>query len=154
MDEAVRLAVGFLARQDRTVAQVEKFLAARGASPSQIKQVVHRLTDLRYLSDQDYAQRWVERRLSTRPMGPERLKAELQAKGISDALADRVVAGAFRTTKEEIVAHRALQTKQSRGQPLTPVQMERLLRQCGFEDETIERVIGECQRKEERVHEE
>jgi len=150
----MRLAVGFLARHDRTVAQVEKFLAERGASPHQITRVIHRLTDLHYLSDQDYAQRWVDRRLSIKPMGPDRLKAELQAKGISNAVADRVVAGAFRTVTEETVALRALQTKQGRGRTLTPVQMERVLRQRGFGDETIERVIQECQRKEESVHEE
>lgn len=150
----MRLAVGFLARHDRTVAEVEKFLAARGASPHQITRVIHRLTDLHYLSDQDYAQRWVESRLSTRPMGSERLKAELQAKGIPDTVADRVVTGAFRTVKEETLAHRALQAKQGRGRSLTPVQMERVLRQRGFEDETIERVMRERQRKEERVYEE
>ncbi len=154
LDDALRLAVGFLARRDRTVAQVQKFLAARGASPHQVKQVIHRLTDLRYLSDQSYAQRWVDSRLFTHPMGPERLKAELQAKGIPGALAGQVVAAAFRSVKEETLAHQALKAKQGRGRQLTSAQMERFLRQRGFEEETIDRVIGERQRKEERVHEE
>ncbi len=154
LDGVIRLAVGFLARRDHTVAQVQEFLAARGTSPHHVKEAIRRLTDLRYLSDQAYAQRWVDRRLFTRPMGPERLKAELQAKGIPDALAGRVVAAAFRTVKEDTLAHRALQGKYGRSRGFTPAQIERFLRQRGFEEETIDRVTRAYQRKEERVHEE
>ncbi|MGZ9133292.1 MAG: regulatory protein RecX, partial [Nitrospira sp.] len=86
------LAIRFLARCDRTVAHVEQFLRSKGALPAQIRHTIRRLSDLRYLNDQAYAQRWMERRLVSRPMGPARIKAELQAKGIAETVADRVIA--------------------------------------------------------------
>ncbi|MDH4087215.1 MAG: RecX family transcriptional regulator [Nitrospira sp.] len=135
------LAIRFLARCDRTVAQVEQFLRSKGALPGQIRYTIRRLSDLQYLNDQAYAQRWVERRLVSRPMGPARIKAELQAKGITETVADRVIADAFREVGEERMARRALNARQRHGSRLTPAQSVRLLRQRGFDEETIDRIV-------------
>ncbi|MBX3329234.1 MAG: RecX family transcriptional regulator [Nitrospira sp.] len=148
------LGVRFLARRDRTVVQVERYLLSKGASPLQVRQIVRRLSDLSYLNDHAYAQRWIGNRLASRPMGRERLKAELQAKGIAETLADRVIADAFREADEEAVAHRALQTAQRHGRRLTRSQTMRLLRQRGFSEETIDRMIGQSRINEEPVYEE
>lgn len=138
----MHLAVRYLARWDRTVAQVEQFLRDKGASPAQTKQTIGRLSDLRYLNDRAYAERWVENRLARRPMGRERLKAELQAKGIADAVADGAIRVVLRGIDEETLARRALKARQRGGQQLTPIQALRLLRQRGFEEETIDRMMG------------
>lgn len=137
----MRLAVRYLARWDRTVAQVEQFLRDKGASPAQAKQTIGRLSDLRYLNDRAYAERWIENRLARRPMGRERLRAELQAKGIGEAVADRAIREALREVDEETLARRALKARQRRGR-LTPIQALRLLRQWGFEEDTIDRIIA------------
>ncbi|MFO0701425.1 MAG: regulatory protein RecX [Nitrospira sp.] len=153
LDDVVRLAVRFLAQRDRTAAQVERFLQSRGVVSSHIEQAIRRLTDLRYLDDLAYAQRWVERRLAIKPMGPERLKAELQAKGISDGAADRVLTEVFRQNGEEIVARRALQAMSHQGKRLASDYMARFLYQRGFSDEVIERMMTEFKRSEDVVHE-
>ena len=145
----VRLAVGFLARRDRTVAQVQQFLISQGVPSLQVKQTIRRLSDLRYLNDQTYAQRWVENRLARRPMGQERLKVELQVRGIPEVLADRVVASVFRTVDEESLAHRVLKSTQRANRQLTPAQMARFLHQRGFGDDTIDRMIRARHQKEE-----
>ncbi len=145
----MHLAVRYLARRDRTVAQVEQFLRNKGASPAQAKQTIGRLSDLRYLNDRAYAGRWVESRLSRQPMGRERLKAELQAKGIAEAVADGAIRDALRGVDEEALARRALKARQRRGQRLTAIQSLRLLRQWGFEEETIDRMIGARIEREE-----
>ena len=137
----MQLGVRFLAHRDRTVAQVEQFLASKGAVPRQIALTIRRLSDLRYLDDHAYAQRWVERRLVARPMGQERIKAELQAKGIAETVADRVIADVFGKVGEEKLARRALSVKQRHGSRLTPAQSVRLLRQRGFDEETIDRIV-------------
>lgn len=87
-------------------------------------------------------------------MGEERLKAELQAKGISEALAARVTAEALRETDEKALAQRALQSAQRHDRRLTSSQMVRLLRQRGFSEETIDRMIEESRMNEEPVYEE
>jgi regulatory protein len=145
----VQLAVRFLARHDRTVAQVEQFLASKGASPTQVGQKVRRLCDFRYLNDQTYARRWVDNRLASRPCGRERLKAELQAKGIAEAVADQVMADVFREIDEEELAHRALEAAQRRGRRLTSFQTAHFLRRRGFSEETIDRMIRENDKYEE-----
>lgn len=153
-DDVLRLAVRFLAHRDRTIAQVEQFLTARGVSSLQAKHVIRRLSELRYLDDAAYAQRYVEKRLSSRPMGRERLKAELQAKGIADRLAGQVVADAFREMDEETVAQQALNAAQRHGRKLTSIQVARLLHQRGFTETTIDHIIGNYAMNKEWAHEE
>lgn len=140
-EQWLHLAVRYLARWDRTVAQVEQFLRGKGASPAQAKQTVGRLSDLRYLNDPAYAERWIENRLARRPMGREQLKAELQARGIADSVADGAIQDALRGADEVALARRVLKSRQRRGQRLTAPQALRLLRQRGFAEETIERIM-------------
>ncbi len=139
----MHLAVRYLARWDRTVAQVEQFLRDKGASPVLVKQTIGQLSDLLYLNDHAYAERWVESRLVRQPMGRERLKAELQAKGIAESVADGALREVLRGVDEETLARRALKARQRRGQQLTPTQALRLLRQWGFEEETIDHMMGD-----------
>lgn len=145
----LHLAVRYLARRDRTIAQVEQFLRSKGASPAQARQTVGRLSDLRYLNDRAYAGRWVESRLARQPVGRERLKAELQGKGIAETVADGAIRDALRGVDDEALARRAVKARQRRGRRLTPAQMQRLLRQWGFEEETIDRMMGALMKREE-----
>ena len=121
--------------------QVEQFLLSKGASASQAKHTVGRLSDLKYLDDRAYAERWIESRLARQPMGRERLLAELQGKGIGEVVAEGAVQNALRETDEETLARRALKAWQRKGRQVTALQAIRLLRQWGFEEETVERII-------------
>ena len=92
--------------------------------------------------------------MTARPMGQERLRAELQAKGVADRLANQVVVDAFRTVHEDTLAHRVLKAAQRRGRRLTPTQAGRLLHQRGFAEETIDHIMMMSGANEESVHEE
>ena len=153
-DDVFRIAVRFLAYRDRTTAQVEQFLTSRGVSPLQAKQAIRRLAELRYLDDAAYARRYSEKRLASRPMGRERLKAELQAKGIHCSLADQAVAEVLRAIDEETLAQRVVKTAQRHGRRLTSNQIGRLLHQRGFTDETIDHIMKNYRMNKECVHEE
>lgn len=137
----MHLAVRYLARWDRTVAQVEQFLLSKGASSVQANQTISRLSDLRYLDDRAYAGRWIESRMARQPMGRERLLAELQARGIGESVAERAVREALREVDDDTLAKQALKSWQRKGRRVTVLQAVRLLRQWGFEEETIERTI-------------
>jgi regulatory protein len=139
-EEWLQRAVRYLARFDRTAAQVERFLTSKGASPAQARQTISRLFDLRYLDDHAYASRWVETRLARRPMGRERLKVELMAKGVAEALADITIGEALQAVDEEALARLAFRSWRNRRQAL-PGQAAQYLRRRGFDEETIERII-------------
>jgi SOS response regulatory protein OraA/RecX len=87
-------------------------------------------------------------------MGKERLKAELLAKGISDVVANRVIADTFREVSEEILAHRAIQVADRRGSRLTLYQLARLLHQRGFREEVVDRMMTGFRGSEESIDEE
>lgn len=149
-EEWLQCAVRYLARFDRTAAQVERFLAGKGASPAQARQVTSRLSALRYLDDRAYATRWVEGRLARQPMGRARLKIELVEKGVAEALADEVLREALEGLDEETLARQALRLQRRKGRRLLPSRAVSLLRQRGFEEETIERIMEDCREPEGR----
>ncbi len=153
-DDVFRLAVRFLTYRDRTSAQVGQFLASHGVSPSRAKQAIRRLTELRYLDDAAFARRYAEKRMASRPVGQERLREELQAKGIADRLADRVVTDVFRALDEEALAQRVVYNAQRHGRRLTPIQIGRLLHQRGFTEETIDHIMVRLGINKECAHEE
>ncbi len=136
------LAMRYLARWDCPAAQMERHLRRHGASSLQAAQTVGRLTDLHYLDDRAYAERWLARRLARRPMGLERLRFELLAKGVAVSIVDDAVNDTLREVSEEVLARRAIGAVQRKGRRLTAERIQRFLRQRGFEDATISRMIG------------
>ena len=143
-------AVRYLARFDRTAAQVECFLTRKGASSTQTKQVIKRLSALRYLDDRAYATRWIESAMARRPIGREGLKSELLARGLSEALADEVIGEALQDVDEDTLARRAVRMQRRNRPRLSPRQTVSFLRQRGFAEETIERIIRDCTEVEGR----
>ena len=147
-DEWFHRAVRYLARFDRTAVQVERFLTSKGASPVHVQQVISRLSELRYLDDRAYGVRWVETTLARRPMGRDRLKHELVARGLPEALADEVVSEGLDGLDEETLARLALGLKGRNRGTLPRRRAVFLLRQRGFGEDTIERIINDCLGKE------
>ncbi|MGH7166774.1 MAG: regulatory protein RecX, partial [Nitrospiraceae bacterium] len=74
-DPTERAVLRYLARRDRTEAQVVAFLERHGTSPSRIKAWMTELRRRGYVNDKSFALRWAHARLARRPMGRERLEA-------------------------------------------------------------------------------
>lgn len=142
-DPWMKLAVRYLSRFDRTTKQVEDFLRTRGASPAQIARTIRRLEALRYLDDSAYAERWITSRLTRGPFGTARLRAELLQRRLSEAVIDAALSRLLGEIDEDTLARRAMGLKQRRGSSLSRQQTLRLLRQRGFEEDVISRIMGE-----------
>ena len=123
----------------------------KGATASQIRHTISRLSALNYLDDLAYAERWIEARLNRRPAGRERLKAELLVRGVSESCVDDALSKVLEGIDEEMLARRALERATRGGRTLTPAQASRLLRQWGFEDDVVQHII-EKQHQSERPH--
>jgi regulatory protein len=141
-DQWLQLAVRALARSDRTTAQVERLLAAKGASPAHIRATVRRLMSLRYLDDVAFAARWADRRLARMPMGRARLQEELLATGCPEHIVLATLRATYRKVSERDLAMQvvAMSSRATSAQALGRV--ARLLNQRGFDEDTIETVMG------------
>ena len=149
-DQWLQLAVRALARSDRTTAQIERLLTAKGASPSQIRAAVRRLTSLRYLDDVAFAGRWADRRLARMPMGRARLLEELLATGCPAHIVQTTLRTTYQKVSEEDLAMQVVSKVGRTVSGKTAGRIVRLLSQRGFDEDTIETVMGPLMREERR----
>ena len=131
------LAIRYLARTDRTAAQIERYVQGKGASRAKGRLIVRELERRGYLNDQAYATRWAQARLLRRPMGRERLKVELLLRGFEESVTEQALRQAYESISEQELACQALEGRVRRTRPL---QWVRFLRQRGFDDDTIQQV--------------
>ena len=147
-DQWLQLAVRALARSDRTTSQIERLLAAKGASPSQVRAAIRRLTSLRYLDDVAFATRWAERRLVRMPMGRARLQEELLATGCPEHIVQATLRATYRKVSEQDLAQQVVRMAERATSVQTLGRLARLLNQRGFGEDTIETVMGPLLREE------
>jgi len=141
-DQWLQLAVRALARRDRTTDQIAKLLVAKGASPTQVRAVVRRLTSLKYLDDAAFAARWADRRLARMPMGRARLQEELLATGCSESTVQATLRASYRKVSERDLAMQVVATAGMISSPQMLGRVARLLSQRGFGEDTIETVMN------------
>ena len=147
-DQWLQLSVRALARSDRTTAQIERLLAAKGASPAQIRAPVRRLASLRYLDDVAFAARWVERRLARMPMGRGRLQEELLATGCPEHIVQATLRATYRKVREQDLALQVVRMAERATSVQTLGRLAKQLNQRGFDEDTIETVMGPLLREE------
>jgi len=148
LDRWLQLAVRALARRDRTKAQIERLLAAKGASPAQAQAAVRRLTSLKYLDDVAFASRWVDRRLARMPMGRARLQDELLATGCPEPIVLATLKAAYRKVSERDLAMQVVRMGGQGSSAQTLGRIARILNQRGFDEDTIETVMEPLMREE------
>ena len=141
-DQWLQLAIRALARSDRTTAQIERLLEAKGASPTQIRAAVRRLTSLRYLDDVAFAARWADRRLARMPMGRARLQDELLATGCPEHIVQATLQATYRKVSERDLAMQVVMLAGQASSARMLDRLARLLSQRGFDEDTIETVMG------------
>lgn len=135
-------ALRYLARRQRTEANVKEYLRRVGASPTQIRTLVRKFVERGYLNDDSYALGWAGKRLARRPMGRARLEAELWRQGIDRATAMRVVAQVYQEHDERSLAQALLARRPVLLAAGSPSRAASLLRRHGFSEETIEELLG------------
>jgi SOS response regulatory protein OraA/RecX len=149
-DQWLQLAVRALARSDRTTAQIERLLAVKGASPAQTRAAVRRLIGLRYLDDVAFAARLADRRLARMPMGRARLQEELRATGCPEHIVHATLRATYRKVSEQDLAMQVVSMAGQGNSTQKIGRLARLLNQRGFDEDTIETVMGPLMRDERR----
>ena len=135
-------AVRYLARRERTEAQVKTYLSRAGAPASRIRALLSRLREHGYIDDEAYAVRWAQARLARRPMGQARLEAELLAKGFERATVARVLRQVYDELNQRDLARALLVRRLGRQQSSDRRRGASLLRRHGFDEEVIDELFG------------
>lgn len=89
------LALDYLSRRPRTAYEVRQKLRRSDFDETVIDETVARLHDLGYLDDAAYAQAYVAARFRNKGYGPQRLRADLQRRGVASPLIDAALEAAL-----------------------------------------------------------
>src|SRR5215471_1844573 len=112
-------AAKLLAARQRSVAELrERLLAGRGATATNVEEVIARLREYGYLDDTKFAQNYASLRLRERPIGRRRLERDLSLKKVDKQTAISALDEVFETTPEEELIERAIAKRiRLRGKP-------------------------------------
>lgn len=135
-------AVRYLARRERTEAQVKAFLMRAGASAARVRSLLSRFRERGYLNDDAYAARWARARVARQPMGPARLEAELLAKGFARQTVATVVRQVYDELDQRELAMTLMARRLGRKGKETSQRGASLLRRYGFDEELVEALCG------------
>ncbi len=135
-----KAALRYLTRRDRTEAQVRTYLERAGAAPALIAALLAQFRRRGYVNDAAYAVRWAGARLVQRPMGRDRLEAELAGRGFEPTTIVAALAQAYEGRNEQELARTLLHARAGvRTQP----KQAALLRRHGFDEEIIQHLVGD-----------
>jgi regulatory protein len=87
LQHALDLCFSYLARRDRTTAELRRHLEAKRVEPEAIAAALADLEQQGYLDDERYARRFVEDRRALDSWGAERIERRLIAAGVDPQLA-------------------------------------------------------------------
>lgn len=126
-------ALNYLSRGGKTVCQMRDYLAKRGYGSDAVEYVIAKLTDYRYLDDEEYARMYAEQNRSSK--GARRIKQELVQRGISQSLAESASAedSDDALSNAKLVAAKYMKNKPRDIKTLQRLQRHLLSRGYGYE---------------------
>jgi regulatory protein len=143
--KAVDVGVHLLAYRPRSIQEVRQHLTTKGTPPPVIDAAVTRLTDMGYLDDRAFAQRWLDSRQRTKPSGAKALRYELRLKGIASDIIDELLTESLDATVTEQAARQAAhsQLRKLRGLSRSAfrTKLGAFLQRRGFQYATASQVI-------------
>jgi regulatory protein len=138
LQHALDLSYRYLGFRDRTVLEVRRHLESKRVEPDTIEQTVAELSELGYLNDARFAQRFVEDRRTLDHWGNERIERKLLASGVDVELVGAALA-AGDAAESQFSAALATLSRRFQTPPETPKDRDRALGflvRKGYEMET------------------
>jgi regulatory protein len=140
-------AVGALARQMRTVAEIKRLMRNRVKEQEHgellVEMVVARLKEQKYLNDTSYAENYSRFRKENEKFGRLRVIQDLKIKGVHGDIIEKVISAAYGDVNEEQLAREFLQRKRM-VKPVGQKQAARVFRammRAGFSSRVIFRIL-------------
>jgi regulatory protein len=157
-DELYQYAVGALARQMRTVAELKRLMRRRVDFESDygkvlVELVTRKLKDQGYLNDAKYATAYSSLRRDNQKFGRMRVITDLKAKGVHGEVIESAVGSTYDEVDELKQAREYLRRKRV-DKPLDRKQSARIFRQlmrAGFRSKTIFTILKKWEVDEETI---
>ncbi len=89
--KAFNLALNYLSYRMRSTKEVVDYLKKKEIDDPIIPDVIHKLSDYRYLNDEEFAKAYVQTQVNTTTKGPEVIKQELLEKGIDPEILSKAL---------------------------------------------------------------
>lgn len=83
--KAYNSAISYLAKRMRSVKEIKDYLLKKEIEEPVIQEVIHKLTDQKYIDDQEYAFLYVRTQINTTDKGPGLIQMELKERGIEQS---------------------------------------------------------------------
>ena len=154
LDEKIRArqaAAGYNARMARTRRELECYLARRRFSPAAAAAAIEDMERLGTLDDARTAERFVRQRRRRPDIGPIRLRAELLARGIAPAEAqrqlDRALDGVDMTAECRAVAEKARPKYEPLSDPKNRRRLTGFLLRRGYGGEVVHNILEAMERE-------
>ena len=143
--DPLALALRFLASRSRSEAEVRERLASRGVDAQDIEGALERLRELGYVDDADFAAAVIRARTQRRARGRRLVAEELQAKGVSEDVAESVLNASYgdELAVARPVAERQARRLQGSGFAEFRQRLGAFLVRRGFEHATAESLVTE-----------
>jgi regulatory protein len=144
MERALRL----LSFKPRSIEELRgRLLEKDWADEAAVDQVIARLKELGYLNDEQFAISFATSRLTAKPLGPTRLRRDLQRKKLSRQTVEDTIDKAYAMQSEEELIDRAIDKRiRLRGRPSTRPESKKLfdyLLRRGFAYDLVLRKVRE-----------
>ena len=132
VEAALQKAGRLLARRPRSEAELRRALQKAGGSDESTEAALGRLREVGQIDDERFARAWLEDRSEFRPRSALALRAELQRKGLSREVVERVLAGFSEEEAATEAARRAARRWRNAGETERRQHVYAYLQRRGF----------------------
>ena len=146
--KAWNAALRLLEVRPRTEHELRDRLRRKEFPPQQIDTVITRLRELNLLDDEQFAKLWIANRQNLNPLGAQRLRQELRAKGVDRQITEHIIAETTDRESEQLacneVARRAFHKYSGAPDRATfNRKLGAFLQRRGFSFDTIKPILDE-----------
>lgn len=136
----------FIAIRPRSVKEVKEWFLRKDIDSKQTRRLLKKLIKKGILDDKKFAKWWIQQRIDFKSFSINRIKFELQRKGVDTSVFQEVISN-MRLPKEEELARQLCKKKSWLWQKLPAsqrkIRISQFLSRQGFSWETIRKVVDE-----------
>lgn len=144
--KAYNLAISYLAIRMRSEKEIKNYLLKKEVEEPVIQEVIHKLTEQKYIDDMEYAYAYVRTQINTTDKGAGLIKIELKERGIDNNLIEKALNKFpldLQVEKATILSEKFIQKNSKDSKKVLKQKLENLLLRKGYSFEIINLAVSE-----------